>query len=132
MVVVMDRSLSMGRKGIFNRAKVHGLKVLDITQNEDDVALLWNPVKDNRKISFKQDVNQLKQDIMNKSVSWGSGSLYKSIEEAIIKLETSDYPNREIILISDLQMSEFQNGIYDSTARLPTWQGPLLVVPVLE
>ena len=128
MVLVIDRSMSMGRGKMFYETRQKSDAVLDLLRGEDEAALIWSTAQHQEKLSFSHHNTFLKKEVKNKSTSFERGDLSACIEEAADLLSLSHNANREIFLISDLQASGFNSPGGSTMAR--SWNGPLFVIPV--
>lgn len=129
VVLLVDRSMSMRRKGLFQKAKEKAASVLDLLHGGDEAALIWTGSSGDKEPSFKHSGYGLKQAISNKKVSWMKSTVSKSIEEAAALLSQSHNLNQEIYLVTDLQTTGFPIPS-DSTFER-NWEGTLFVLPIM-
>lgn len=129
IVLVVDRSLSMGRSRLFQQAQEWAASVLYLLRGEDEAALIWTPLRRQMHPEFTHNGYGLEKVILNEEVTWGRGFVLKSLGEAASILSNSHHINREIYLITDLQSTGFSST--QDTSLVPSWDGKLFVLPVV-
>ena len=129
IVLIVDRSLSMGRSGLFQQAREGAASVLDLLRGEDEAALIWTPLRGQLDPGFTHNGYGLKKVILNEEVGWGRGFVLRSVGEATSILSHSRHINREIYLITDLQSTGFSET--QDSSLVQSWNGKLFVLPII-
>lgn len=127
MVVALDRSMSMGRPGQLQEALQKAGTVLDLCEEEDEIALIEFPGSHTSGAAFARSPGSIRQALAE-DVTWLRGDGLKELERAITLLESSQNINQEIYLITDMQASAFSPG--EDSLRSFDWDGRLFVLPV--
>ena len=126
IVLLVDRSMSMGRKGLFPKARESASAVIDLMHPEDEAALVWSV--DENSPSFTHSGDDLKSALNRSDVAWGRNRVFHSIDKGSALLSNAFNINQEMVLISDLQASGFRDS-EDSTGT-HNWAGRLYVIPI--
>ena len=129
IALVVDRSLSMNRNGLYDSGVRQGLEVA-ATAEGNDAGLIWIPEDSSRAVKLTHQTDRIQEILKKTSASWMSGSAHESIERAITLLKQSEQINQEIYLISDMQYSSFQRLNLDTAGSGALWQGKIFVWPV--
>jgi len=126
MVVVMDRSFSMRRPGLFDKAQNRALALAELLESGDEAMILWcesgNPTAEP---AFYQREDILRDRIFQHQPSWENANLYEGIRRAAAHLDKSSNINKEIVLISDFQASSFRD-----TISAGGWDGSLFMLQI--
>lgn len=128
IVLVVDRSLSVSRRGVFEKTRERAAGVVDLLEGEDEAALIWTVSSGKGRPTFTHDGTRLRQVLLKEGVSWERGVVNKSVEEAATLLSHSRNINREIYLVTDLQATGFSEPPDSDLAQ--RWGGRLFVLPV--
>jgi len=132
-VIILDNSYSMGYEGIrgrwFDLAKKKALEVLNSLKRGDSASLiLASDHPDIRFSSLIQNLDEIRLEIQNATLSYRSTDILRSIEVANELLERSGEENGEIYLITDMRRNGWQN-LGGSRLKL---KAHLFILPVGE
>lgn len=130
VVLIVDNSLSMGREGLLGQTRERALSILNALQNEDEAALIWTVSSSTEEESFRHDQSTLQQSVLKKEVSWKRGIVPHCIDQAVSLLADSKNINREIYLVSDMQVNGFSSPA--DSQNVHEWNGPIFVLPVSQ
>ncbi len=123
VVIVLDNSMSMRRDGLWQKAKIWAMSILNLVDEKDDVVLLQSVTL--RDDGFAEGKSSIEKVLSSDSVTCMRGDLLKTLNSAVSVLDNSDDLNREIYLISDMQRSGFQDG-----SVIQHYNGSLFLCPV--
>ncbi len=128
VVLLVDRSLSMKRTGLFENAQVKAVSFLDAAGIQDECLLLWSvPVPEESSRPFFHSGTRLREKILETAASSAEADLSGSLRAAVERLQRSENVNQEIALISDMQESNFD---IRPDSLLQHYKGTLFLLPV--
>ncbi len=127
VVLIMDRTLSMGRDGLFERARARAFSVLDFLNIEDEAALITLPSQKESR-AFSHSRADLRRRLDEWDVSAEGGEILRQVGDAASLLAGSQNINREMVLVSDLQATGFTGS--DDSLQIPEFKGNLYILPV--
>jgi len=127
VVFIMDRTLSMGRDGLFERARARAFSVLDFLNVEDEVALVTLPSQKESRV-FSHSIADLRRRLNEWDVSAEGGEILRPVGDAAFLLAGSQNINREMVLVSDMQTTGFAGS--EDSLQIPEFNGNLYVLPV--
>ena len=128
IILIVDRSMSMGRKELFPKARERGSEVLDLLHQEDEASLIWMGDEGMESPAYTHSGDDLSRVLNQSKVSHERGLFFQSIEEGTTLLLNSHNINREIFVISDLQATGFWNST--DSIEINDWEGRMFILPV--
>ena len=128
VVVIVDRSMSMGRKGLFRKARERASSVFEMLRPDDEAALMWTVPLGSDEPGFFHPRYDVDRVLANMGVSCAWALVTKSLKEAETLLMSSRNINREIYLVSDLQATGFAPSA--DSSGIHAWEGSVFVLPV--
>jgi hypothetical protein len=135
VAIVLDNSLSMsladGGEVRFERAKSLALEVVDRLQDGDEVALVLTGGPSRHQPSLYREFENVSHLIETSQVCLSAADVPATVKAAQGLLEQSQAPNRQIVLITDMQASGFRSlPARDEQLRRMLTDLPLLVLDV--
>ena len=123
VALVLDNSMSMGRKEMMKEAAGRAKQVLDLMVSGDEIGLVRTTDPVGKTMHFSVDRNRVRSDLDAVKLSEKRGNLAGILSGAARDLVASGEPNQEIVVISDLQASGFESETespptYDSKVNL--------------
>ena len=128
IVLLVDRSLSMGRGNVFPKTQEKAAAVLDLVKDGDEAALLWTVSPQEIQQGFTHDAHGLRKVLAKETSSWEKGQAQQKSKQAFSLLSQSHNLNREIFLVTDLQAVEFLSPSDTASGEPPP--GRLFVLAV--
>lgn len=118
-VIIIDDSYSMGYGQQFLKAKAHAKRIISQLLPTSELLILTT----SEIAGFYESKNQkLALDFIDSlSISYFSNDLYASLIKAQTILEKSDFANKEIFVITDLQKKAFLAALKDLKPKFPIY-----------
>lgn len=109
VAIIMDRSASMGREGLIDKANGRLQSFTSILKHDDRAAFFSTVRTRDREETLSVSGDPALENAIKEPVSVERGDCVESMKRASVLLEATGGSNREIVLISDMQNTGFQS-----------------------